>query len=89
LKNHLTLINKAKINIKKYKKYIDLILIKGQVLDNKNLRLVFIDVCEYDKEKQETNIYNSTEYKDYNNIKINCPITPYMNFEKILKKNYK
>lgn len=68
---------------------IDLILIKGQVLDNKNLRLVFIDVCEYDKEKQETNIYNPTEYKDYNNKKINCPISPYMNFEKILKKNYK
>ncbi len=25
-----------------------------------------------------------TEYKDYNNKKINCSITPYMNFEKKL-----
>ena len=51
---------------------IDLILIKGQVLDNPELRLIFIDACEY---------------KNYNMKKINCSMNPYMNFKKILE-NY-
>jgi len=55
---------------------IELILIKGQVLDDKNKRLIFIDECD---------IY-STEEENYIGKKYNCPIPPYKYYENILKE---
>ena len=62
---------------------IDLILIKGQVLDNPKKRLVFINSCMYnmkDPNKRELN----PKLKDYNYKKLYCPNPPYLNFKKIL-----
>jgi len=63
---------------------IDLILIKGQILDNPKKRYIFIDSCVYNKndpDKQELN----PKQKDYNQKKVYCPIPPYLNFNKFLK----
>ena len=63
---------------------IDLILIKGQILDNPKKRYIFIKSCVYDKNdpnKQELNPKN----KNYNQKKVYCPIPPYLNFNKLLK----
>jgi hypothetical protein len=67
---------------------IELVLIKGQVLDNKDKRLVFIDACEYDKNKKDHEKYNYN-MPNYNMKKINCPTSPYHRFEKILQEQLK
>ena len=63
---------------------IDLILIKGQVLDDPEKRLVFINSCEYnpkDPKKYDLN----PKSKDFNMKKLYCPNPPYLDFIKILK----
>jgi hypothetical protein len=63
---------------------IDLILIKGQVLDSEK-RQIFIDACVYDKKdprKQDLN----PESKYFNTKKLYCPYPPYLEFEKIISK---
>jgi hypothetical protein len=67
---------------------IDLILIKGQVLDDPAKRLVFIDSCEYSKKNKFNREYNFNK-KGFNEFKIYCPMPPYLLFEKILRKYYK
>ena len=67
---------------------IELVLIKGQVLDDPNKRLVFIDACEYDKNKKDHEKYNYN-IPNYNMKNIECPTSPYHNFEKILKEKLK
>ena len=60
---------------------IDLILIKGQILDNPKKRFVFIDSCIYDKNNSDKNDFNPN-VKNFNEKKIYCPIPPYLNFNK-------
>ena len=67
---------------------IDLILIKGQVLDDPTKRLVFIDSCEYSKKNKFNQEYNFNK-KGFNDFKIYCPMPPYLLFEQILRKYYK
>jgi hypothetical protein len=69
---------------------IDLILIKGQVLDDQTKKLVFIKECEYDKYDPKKARYDPKKARYdpkqdgfvYN--KIYCPIPPYLEFEKYL-----
>ena len=64
---------------------IDLILIKGQVLDNPEKKYVFIDSCIYNKNNPEK--YDLDPNQPYFiNKKLYCPIPPYLKFEEILKK---
>ena len=66
---------------------IDLILIKGQVLDNPKKRYVFIDACTYNKndpDKEEFNPKTINGVK-FNNKKIYCPKPPYLYFSELLK----
>ena len=58
---------------------IELILIKGQVLDNKDKQLIFIDECD---------IYNNQD-PNYIFSRLYCPVPPYHKFEKILKEQLK
>jgi hypothetical protein len=67
---------------------IDLILIKGQVLDNKDLRLVFIDACAYDESNPYYREFDPKK-NDFFYKKLYCPNPPYLDFEKILKKELK
>ena len=67
---------------------IDLILIKGQVLDNPDKRLVFIDACEYSKKNKFNPDFNPSQ-KELNYKKIYCPDPPYLFFQNIIKKYYK
>ncbi len=62
---------------------IDLILIKGKVLDVPNKQVVFIDACEYD-EKDPKKYDLDPKKKDFYKKKLYCPNPPYLNFEKIL-----
>ena len=57
---------------------VELILTKGQVLDNPKLRLIFVEPCDklYD---------NITEQELFKNLY--CPIPPYHSFKKILEDN--
>lgn len=57
----------------------ELILIKGQVLDNPKKRLVFIDACDIHDPKQERYLLKI----------LKCPKSPYYYFEEILKKKLK
>jgi hypothetical protein len=66
---------------------IDLILIKGQVIDEPKKRLVFVDSCEYSKKTNFNPEYNYNK-KDFNYDKIYCPEPPYLFFQQILKKYY-
>ena len=62
---------------------IDLILIKGKVLDDPDKQMVFIDACEYnskDSKKYDLNPKN----KDFYQRKLYCPNPPYLDFKKIL-----
>jgi len=62
---------------------IDLILIKGQVLDNPKKRCIFIDSCLYDKNNPKKRLLNPDE-KNFNQKKVYCPIPPYLDFDKYL-----
>lgn len=62
---------------------IDIILIKGQVLDDPKKRLVFIDNCKYIKENPDKEIYNP-DVANFNYRKIYCPLAPYLYFEDII-----
>lgn len=62
---------------------IDLILIKGQILDNPEKRIIFIDACEYKKNNQSKQDLNPQQ-KDFNKLKLYCPNPPYLDFKKIL-----
>ena len=66
---------------------IDLILIKGQVLDNPDKRFVFIDSCEYSKKTNFNKEYDPKQ-RNFNSKKIYCPEPPYLFFQNILKKYY-
>lgn len=68
---------------------IELVLIKGQVLDDKTKRKVFIDACEYNKEKNPFYQNFDSSKSDFNYKKLYCPQPPYIFFENILKKNLK
>jgi hypothetical protein len=63
---------------------IDLILIKGQVLDSEK-RQIFIDACVYDKKDPRKKDLNP-ESKYFNTKKLYCPYPPYLEFEKIISK---
>ena len=63
---------------------IELIIIKGQVLDNFDKRLVFVKECQYDKNDPEKKEFDPSQ-KNFIHKKIYCPIPPYLNFEKYLR----
>ena len=56
---------------------IELILTKGQVLDNKELKLIFVEPCD--------KLYSHIEEKDLYST-LYCPIPPYHLFKKILEE---
>jgi len=56
---------------------VELILIKGQVLDDSSKRLIFVEPCD----KLYSNMENEYIYKI-----LYCPIPPYQNFYKLLKE---
>jgi hypothetical protein len=56
---------------------VELILIKGQVLDNNNLRLIFVEPCD--------KLYTDMPKQDLFRI-LYCPIPPYHSFKKILEE---
>ena len=57
---------------------VELILIKGQVLDNPKNRLIFVKPCD--------ELYNNLPDEDLTN-RLYCPIPPYHSFKKILEEN--
>jgi hypothetical protein len=57
---------------------IELILIKGQVLDNINLRLIFVEPCD--------ELYSDLQLENINKL-LYCPIPPYHSFKKLLEDN--
>jgi hypothetical protein len=62
---------------------IDLILIKGQVLDDPTKRLVFIKECMYDKNNPDKKEFDPTQ-KNFIHMKLYCPAPPYLEFKKYL-----
>lgn len=62
---------------------IDLILIKGQVLDHPTKKLVFIDECIYDKNDPDKMDLDPKQDHFLHN-KLYCPVPPYLNFAKHL-----
>ena len=60
---------------------VELILTKGQVLDNPDLRLIFIDACD--------ELYGKIPQNDLLLEILYCPIPPYHSFQKLLKENLK
>jgi hypothetical protein len=67
---------------------IDLILIKGQILDDPKKRFAFIDACTYDKNKPHRSQFNP-EIPNFNERKLYCPQPPYINFKKNLLEKLK
>ena len=63
---------------------IELILIKGQVLDNPDKKYVFVNACMYDKKNPNKKQLNP-EDKNFILKKIYCPNPPYLEFDKILQ----
>jgi hypothetical protein len=62
---------------------IELILIKGQVLDNPAKKLVFIKECIYDK--NDPNKYDlNPKQENFTQKKLYCPVPPYLEFSKYL-----
>lgn len=59
---------------------VELILTKGQVLDNPDLRLIFVEPCD--------ELYSDMPKQDLYKI-LYCPIPPYHSFKKILEKELK
>lgn len=57
---------------------VELILTKGIVLDNSNLKLIFVEPCD--------KLYDNIELKDIYKV-LYCPIPPYHSFKKILEEN--
>ena len=66
---------------------IDLILIKGQVLDNPKKRCVFINACIYNKNDPDKKEFNpkTIDGVKFNHKKIYCPKPPYLYFSELLK----
>ena len=64
---------------------IELILIKGQILDNPKKRYIFIESCLYDKDDPNKKDLNPKN-KDFNQKKVYCPIPPYLHFSKLLHR---
>ena len=64
---------------------IELILIKGQILDDIKKKYVFIDSCKYDKSDPNKIDLNPAN-KSFIQKKVYCPIPPYVHFKKYLKK---
>ena len=62
---------------------LELILIKGQILDNPKKKYIFIESCIYDKNDPNKQ-YLNPKNKDYNQRKVYCPIPPYLHFTKLL-----
>lgn len=60
---------------------VELILTKGQVLDNPDLRLIFIDACN--------ELYGDIPQKNILLKILYCPIPPYHSFQKLLEENLK
>ena len=56
---------------------VELILTKGQVLDNPNLKLIFVEPCD--------KLYDDLDEKDIYKP-LYCPIPPYHSFKKILEE---
>lgn len=56
---------------------VELILTKGQVLDNPDLRLIFVEPCD--------ELYNNITKEDLYKV-LYCPIPPYHSFKKILEE---
>lgn len=56
---------------------VELILTKGQVLDNRELRLIFVEPCD--------KLYSNMGEQDIYKI-LYCPIPPYHSFKKILEE---
>lgn len=56
---------------------VELILTKGQVLDNREMRLIFVEPCD--------KLYSDMEEQDLYKI-LYCPIPPYHSFKKILEE---
>jgi len=56
---------------------VELILTKGQVLDNRELRLIFVEPCD--------KLYSNMSEQDLYKI-LYCPIPPYHSFKKILEE---
>jgi hypothetical protein len=56
---------------------VELILTKGQVLDNREMRLIFVDPCD--------KLYSNMGDQDLPKI-LYCPIPPYHSFKKILEE---
>lgn len=67
---------------------IDLILIKGQVLDDPTKKHVFIKECKYDPKKASTEVFNPSQ-ENFTTRKIYCPIPPYVMYEKVISKQLK
>ena len=59
---------------------VELILTKGQVLDNRELRLIFVEPCD--------KLYSNMNEQDLYKI-LYCPIPPYHSFKKILEEKLK
>ena len=62
---------------------IDLILIKGKILDDPDKQMVFIDACEYNPKDSKKYVLNPKNKNFYQN-KLYCPNPPYLDFKKIL-----
>jgi len=59
---------------------VELILIKGQLLNNRELRLIFVEPCD--------KLYSNMNEQDLYKI-LYCPIPPYNSFKKILEEKLK
>jgi len=66
----------------------DLILIKGQVLDDPDKKQVFINSCIYDKNNPLKQEFNPRS-KNFIEKKLYCPRPPYLDFPKILRNKLK
>lgn len=62
---------------------ISLVLIKGQVLDDPNKRIIFINACKYDPLNPDKFDLNPDK-PFYLQKKLYCPIPPYINFSKLM-----
>lgn len=67
---------------------IAIILIKGQVLDDPNKRIIFINACEYDP-KDPYKYDLNPQQPNYLQKKVYCPTPPYLKFKDIIMKKIK
>ena len=66
---------------------IDLILIKGQVLDDPKKRHIFVNACEYNNNPKKKDLDPSQQ--NFNFKKLYCPQPPYIDFKKIILEKLK